>query len=520
MSNTQTTSEITAKPISVIDTQFPTISKGLYLLSKLKNRIEAKTQERKKNNPFLSSDPNKPPQSAVSELQSAIDILQPMTLLHQQISAFNTMKQSGFIFPSFFGNNEYPLTIIQLRETEKYLVPLLELLSTHLMKQATDIQNMCTDYDKIIDRALDAELKAKDADYERQVKSANDVGDAVPTEESLKLQKETATRIANAKKSIKIDPIKIKTLLNKVNEVKTNLNKTNLNIRLDSINSQSVLSERTVFEELLKQRAHEMLGLTSTEVLSTLTDLTSEELLPLVELNSKINTIMGNIHSAINSVQVVSYKKGVKGVVEHPLVDKAESYFQDIFFNMHVLMQCVQVKHHTMCLKFMNMHPLLNIPIAVSGMINLGYVEKEKNSRRGKSTSTFDNDYTIANTLETFKRLFKDAEDEKLKAETENEKAIQEEISAKQTSRTSSGNALKDGELKEIDAAIRASKKKTFVLSPDLEKAKNRVNELSTIVDELQSVDRKAANAMLTVCIPKARQMNWAQVDDMIPGWD
>ena len=551
--------QISAKPITALPN---TLGKALDLRRRVEERIEKLHTEFQNKNPFW--DVNINPVPAIESIQKILDRHQVLFELNHMIGAITALKTSLVTVPCFTGlpdcssncnddcnckmrgGPEYTLSLGQLRDADEYILPFLTKIHDCASSQISSITGNCNAHDQRIEQDLKEEIAELDRQYKLKSEKAKQYGESLPDEDILKTDKVTAIRRAETKKSIKVDGIGVRDFIGKLKSF-ISLLQDKRNDKIDECNAELVTVEKDKMDTLIVNAFHNIQsGILEHD---NLQDFDSEHIAnemftcSAAELVSKTKELSTMINNAIQYIQFVSYKKGQSGVIEHPKVTNANKQLDDIFYNIYVLMQYRQAHRTVMSLRFTALHPLTHSPCNIDAMVRLGYEDgtvstvtesvpvyqaratrgkkgKGGTKRSVKQTSiTTDTTYpSLYKSLTKLESLLNNAEQSVLREREAHETAIRKSISDKQDSRTKSGAVLKGVELEEIAKAVRASETKEVNLAQNIDVAKEKVSKLLAEVQGLQSAERKAANAILRVNVPKALLLGWS-ISDNYAGW-
>jgi hypothetical protein len=564
--------QISAKPITVLPN---TLGKALDLRRRVEERIERLHAEFQTKNPFW--DVNTNPVPAIESIQKILDRHQVLFELNHMIGAISALKTSSVTVPKFKGSVEcsqdcecdsgcecklsrgprYSLSLGQLRDADEYLLPYLTKIHDIASSQISSITSYSNAHDQRIEQDLKEELAELDRQYKLKSEKAKQYGESLPDEDILKSDKTTAIRRAETKKSIKIDGVGVREFISTIKSF-ISLLQDKRNDKIDECNAEIIDKEKNIVDKLIEKSFQDIQsGMMEYQIQEFDPESIAIDMITCsaAELISKTKELSTLINNAIPYIQFVSYKKGQNGVIEHPKVADAIKQLDDIFYNLYVLMQYRQAHRTIMSLRFTALHPLTHSPCNIDAMVRLGYDDgsvvsaqpdvtqgssyqsRGTGSRGGRGrgrgkggvkraiqpsaslSGTIDNTYpSLYKSLTKLETLLNSAEQAVLKEREAHEITIRKSISDKQDSRTKSGAVLKGVELEEIAKAVRASETKEVYLSQNIDAAKEKVSKLLAETQSLQSAERKAANAILRVKVPKPLNLQWS-IADNFNGW-
>jgi hypothetical protein len=475
---------------------------------------------------------------ALSQLQSMLDRYAVLTELNETHKAVSVLKYTNVTVPQFVPSmSSVRLTIAQLRDTQKWLTPLTVELEQHLTKQATEISRLISVYDNAVRVALDAEKAELQNDYNKKVTKARTLKEAIPTDEHLQAELETAQRRADDKTAVRVDSVSVKNVISKLRTFNNYIN-TEINTVIDSCNSSNVSAEIAEFNKLRSCSYNRFSsgGCTSVPNKSPDTDTMS-----LADLSLRCDELYQNISNAISKLQVVTFKKGKNARHEHNVEDASRN-LAEVCKNMLTLMAYRHAHHYAMSLEFTTIHPLTKHPLSVDGLVRLGYMPDAKKNKSEENSSdrlyqsednsngrlfTYSRRATHSTKTPTSLRMglqdimtkLANVEREVSSDKNRHELNIKESISTKQEARSKSGTTVKAGELDDIAKSVSSANTKEWYVSDHLNEALEKVRDLIVTVDSLQSSQRKSANANIMVSVPKVFPMSWADVNDGLDGW-
>jgi len=390
--NHETKTENNFRPITNLPT---TIGKALDLRNRVEKRITNIHDSHIDKNPFWSvwsMGSSDVASSATEIVQSVLDRHKVLFELNEIISAVSALKDSGVVVPQFLpGTSSYNLTLGQLRDAEVWLLPHLEALHDSVTSQMNSIVVACNEHDERVEQELKNELAQLEKTFKEKSETAERYKEKSPSEDDLKVDKTTAVRRAETKRSVRIDRVGVKDLLLTLRPFITLL-KEKRNDKIDACNSQDINSELNKLSKLIGS-AHNMIRFgskdneeRSEEKKESETGLENEEnIISAAELKSRVTVLDNLISVAARFVTVVSYRKGSNGKIESPIVEFGLQRLVEVFNNIQKLMTYRAAHRSIMSLMFTAIHPLSNTPCSLDAMVRLGYSVRNKTDELSKS---------------------------------------------------------------------------------------------------------------------------------------
>jgi hypothetical protein len=473
---------------------------------------------------------------AVSQVQSMLDRFAVLAELCETMKAASVLKNTNVVVPQFVPEMaETRLSLSQLREVDRWLVPLTTKLERCITEQATEVSNSVRAHDNTVRVALENEKKNLTNDYKKKVEIAKENPDEpIPTDDYLNEQLEIAQRRADSKNAIRVDNVSVKDVITKLRTFNNYLT-TEKNPVIDSCNSVNVTEQVAKFHTLRSTAWQKLQA--GENSLTVCEESVESDTMSLADLTLRTNELYNEILHAIPQLRVVTYKRGKNAKNEHN-VDNASANLTEVCKNIVVLMDYRQAHHNAMALEFSAVHPLTKHPISVDGLARLGYIADDKdapveknvnvNNSNGRlyrnNTSMHTQSSTVSRTSlraglqNIYDKLVK-VEKEVSDAKQDHESTVKDSISSKQDARAKSGTNVRAGELDDIAKSVSASNAKEWHISDHLAEATDKVRNLCELVDSLQSAQRKSANANIMVSVPKVCPMRWASSWDDLDGW-
>lgn len=542
-----------AKPISNLP---KTLGRALDVRLRVEKRIKAIHNAHQQKNPFWNTISEPLPADEI--VQSILDRHQVLFQLNEIIGATSALKNSTVIVPAFLPDcPSYSLSLSQLRDAESVLLPYLTQIHDTVMAQMSDVASQCNQHDTRVEQDLKDEYLELERQFKIKSEKAKQYSDIYPNEDDLKADKAVAARRAETKKAVRVDVIGVRDFIGTLRPF-ISLLQEKRNDKIDACNAESIDHELESYI-LMISKATQNIRNGVQESYPSNEDKKEDELsenISATDLTSNIIELSELLNNAIPCISVVSYRKGQDAKLENSQVESGNQWLVEIFQNIHVLMQYKQAHREVMNHRFTALHPLNQIPCSLDAMVRLGYDSADvkpvavratlntrdwNNSRNrgrgrgGRGRGTRSQQHVFEETedvveddashpslflsLTKLEVLLNAASVNMDKEKEVHELAIRKSISDKQEARSKSGAVLKGTELEEISKAVRASDATDFYLSKNIEIAKERVAKLLEEVQSLQSAERKSANAVLRVTVPRFLPMRWVKQTDEFNGW-
>lgn len=457
---------------------------------------------------------------ARSLVQEVLDRYAVLTELNEVTAAVNCIKRTDVTVPAFVPSmKETRLTLAQLRDANKFLLPHLIALEKHLTSQATQTKRQLDSHNLSVRTALERKIAELKAAYEAKVKESEKFEDQAPSKEDLEADIEREKARSDTKIGHLVDPVGIRQLISSLRAFNKMLSEEQ-NIIIDSVNSAEMKDEISVLEHVREKALNRMNEGNPYEIVDNPDE--GRLSLSLAELESRMKSLIEDTEKAIPSLRIVTLTLSKNGKNEHD-VTHASDHLAEVFYNVSAVLEYCQAHHVAMTMEFTAVHPLTQKPLSVDGFVRLGYLDdtsagsRTSYGRRRKVTSG--PKITLRHGLEELYNAITKVEQEVASSKEEHEAKIKASISDKQDARAKSGATMRPNEMDEIAKSMRAADATEWSIAPNLSEALDRVTKLRSEVESLQSAGRKSANATIRVEVPKPASFLWMNSYDDLAGW-